>query len=63
MVGDEAEDGFYQFYGWYAAISFLAEDKVWQIDHVTSLPLVACLNHLAYIVDFNNEKEKQMKQK
>jgi hypothetical protein len=62
MVGDdEGETGFYEFYGWYAAISFLAENKVWQIDNVTSLPLVACLNHLTYIVDLNKEKDKQMK--
>jgi hypothetical protein len=60
-LDDEIEVGFYEFYGWYSAISFLAENKVWQIDAVTNLPLVACLNHLAYIVDFNNEKEKELK--
>jgi hypothetical protein len=62
VVDDESENSFGKFWGWYAAISFLAENKVWKIDSITNLSLVACLNHLSYLVDVNNEKEKQIKQ-
>jgi hypothetical protein len=62
VVDDEIENSFGKFWGWYSAISFLAENKIWQIDNVTNLSLVACLNHLSYLVDVNNEKERQIKQ-
>ena len=61
MAEDEAENSFAGFWKWYAAICLLAENKVWQIDNVTNLPAMACFNHLSYLMDLNNEKEKQMK--
>jgi len=62
VVDDENTNSFGKFWGWYAAIAFLAENKVWQIDGVTNLSLMACLNHLSFLVDVNNEKEKLNKQ-
>ena len=62
VVDNENENSFGKFWGWYAAIAFLAENKVWQVDSVTNLSLMACLNHLSYLVDVNNEKEKLNKQ-
>jgi hypothetical protein len=62
VVDDEVENSFGKFWGWYAAISFLAENKIWKIDSITNLSLVACLNHLSFLVDSNKEQEKKIKQ-
>jgi hypothetical protein len=62
VADDEVENSFVGFWKWYAAISFLAENKVWQVDHVTNIPLMAALNHLSFLMDLNKEKEKQMKE-
>jgi hypothetical protein len=51
-----------KFWGWYQAIVLLAENKIWKIDSVTNLPLVACLNHLSWLMDYNNEQEKKIKE-
>jgi hypothetical protein len=58
---DETENSFGKFWGYYQIISTLAQDKVWQIDFVTSLGLTSALNHLSYLIDLNSEKEKQIK--
>ena len=58
----ENTNTFNGYWGWYIAISFLAENKVWKIDNVVSLPLVSALNHLAYLMDYNREEEKKIKQ-
>jgi hypothetical protein len=58
MVDNENTNNFSSYWGWYQAISTLSEDKVWQIDHVVSLPLVLCLNHLSYLIDKNQERER-----
>ncbi len=61
--GEAAQDknSFYGHYGWYHAISQLAENKVWQIDNVVNLTLISALNHLSYLVDLNKEKEREIK--
>lgn len=61
MGDDEIEGGFGQFWKYYIWISQLAEDQVWKIDTITSLPLVVCLNHLAYLMDLRTEQDKQIK--
>jgi hypothetical protein len=59
---DETPNSFNAFWGWYQGINVLAENKIWQIDYVTSLSLVACLNHLSYLMDLNKETERITKQ-
>ena len=59
---NETENDFSKFWGYYQIISVLAEDKVWQIDFVTSLGLTSALNHLSYLTDLNNEKERITKE-
>jgi hypothetical protein len=61
MVDNENENSFSSYWGWYQAISTLAEDQVWEIDNVVSLPLVSCLNHLSYLIDKNQERERLSK--
>jgi len=56
------ENSFASHWGWYSAISSLSENKIWKMDDVSSLPLVMCLNHLSYLMDFNKEQEKLMKE-
>jgi len=36
----------------------LAGDRIKDVDEITNLPLISCLNHLAYLFDLNKEKEK-----
>jgi hypothetical protein len=62
VVDDENQNSMGKFWGWYQAISFLAENKVWKIDSVTNLPLVACLNHLSFLMDYNKQQEEKIKQ-
>lgn len=62
MEGDENQNSFAKHWGWYTAVSKLAEDKVWKINDVVALPLIACLNHLSYIMDVNKEEEKRIKE-
>ena len=59
---NETQNSFGQHWGWYQSISVLSEDRVTEIDRVTSLPLISCLNHLSYLMDLNKEKERIMKQ-
>ena len=61
-VGDENKNTFSSYWGWYSAISALAENKVWLFRDVTSLPLAQALNHIAYLMDFNKEQEKKVKE-
>ena len=62
-VSDDAtENSFSKFWGYYQIISLLAENKVWQIDFVTNLGLTSALNHLSYLTDLNNEKERLIKE-
>jgi hypothetical protein len=56
------ENSFASHWGWYQAISSLSENKIWLFNDVTDLPLVQCLNHLSYLMDFNKEKERIMKE-
>jgi hypothetical protein len=58
---DEVENNFSSFWGWYQALSVLSDDKVWQIDIVSNLPLITCLNHLSYLMDLNKQKEEAIK--
>jgi hypothetical protein len=58
---DEIENSFSSFWGWYQALSFLSNDLVWQIDTVSNLPLITCLNHLSYLMDLNKQKEEAIK--
>lgn len=64
MVVDDDDDksSFAKHWGWYAAISTLAENHIWEIDNVTNLSLISCLNHLAYLMDINQQMEKEIKQ-
>ena len=57
------KDSFSSHWGWYSAVSTLCEEKVWLFDDVSNLSLYQCLNHLSYIKDLNNEREKQMNKK
>jgi hypothetical protein len=57
----EDKNSFHSHYGWYYAISSLAENKIWQVDNVVNVSLVGALNHLSYLVDLNKEKEKEIK--
>jgi hypothetical protein len=57
----QTDSSFSAHWGWYSAISVLSQDKVWEISKVTNLPLVACLNHLAYLIDVAKEKNKKQK--
>jgi hypothetical protein len=59
---DDDTSSFAKHWGWYSAISTLADNKVWVVDDVTNLPLISCLNHLAYIMDLNQQAEKQIKE-
>ncbi len=59
---DDDKSSFAKHWGWYSAISTLADNKVWVVDDVTNLPLISCLNHLAYIMDLNQQAEKQIKE-
>jgi len=61
VEGPEDTTSFSYHWGWYQAISSLAENKVWQIDNVVNLSLISALNHLSYLVDLNKEKEKEIK--
>jgi hypothetical protein len=61
MEDHEDKNSFNDHWGWYHAISSLAENKVWQIDNVVNLTLIGALNHLSYLVDLNKEKEKEIK--
>jgi len=63
VVLDEGNDdiSFGAFFGWYSAISTLAQDDVTKIDKVTEIPLVLALNHLSYMKALNEEKEQQLK--
>jgi hypothetical protein len=56
------ENTFSQFWGYYIWINQLAENKVWKIDSITSLPLILCLNHLSFLSDLRTEQDKAMKQ-
>ena len=62
VADDETENSFIKFWGWYSCISLLAQDKVWKIDSITDLSLITCLNHLSYINDLNQERNKQIKE-
>ena len=59
---NETENSFSSFWGYYQTISFLAENKIWQLDFVTSMGLTSALNHLSYLTDLNNEQERIMKE-
>jgi hypothetical protein len=59
---DKVENTFSQFWGYYIWINQLAENQVWKIDSVTSLPLILCLNHLSFLSDLRTEQDKAMKQ-
>ena len=58
----ENKNSFNAHWGWYHCISSLCEEKVWLIDNVTTLPLYQCLNHLSYLFDINQEKERLTKE-
>jgi len=62
MEDDGNKNTMGKFWGWYQAIVLLAENKVWKIDSVTNLPLVACLNHLSWLMDFNSQQEQKIKE-
>jgi len=62
VVDTEDDTSFSAHWGWYSAISHLSQDKVWEISKVTNLSLVACLNHLAYLIDLDKEKNKKLKE-
>jgi hypothetical protein len=61
-VGNENKNNFSSHWGWYSAVSALAENQVWLFRNVTDLPLAQCLNHIAYLLDFNKEQEKKLKE-
>ena len=56
--GNEDKNNFNAYWGWYSAISTLANDSVFEIDNVVALPLYQCLNHLSYIIDKRQEQER-----
>jgi hypothetical protein len=57
---DEDKNNFSSHWGWYSAISTLCEEQVWRFDDVSNLSLYQCLNHLSYIKDLNQERQKQL---
>ena len=59
---DEEDDvSFGSFYGWYSAISTLANEDVTKIEEVTKISLNLALNHLGYLKALNEERDKQLK--
>jgi hypothetical protein len=60
--GEKTKNNFSAYWGWYSAISSLAENKVWLFRDVTGLPLAQCLNHISYLMDYNKEQEKKIKE-
>ena len=62
IVSDEDDDvSFGSFYGWYTAISTLANEDVTKIEEVTQISLKLALNHLGYLKSLQEEKDKQLK--
>ena len=62
MDDDDDKSSFAKHWGWYSALSTLAENKVWVVDSITTLSHISCLNHLTYLMDINQQAEKQAKE-
>ena len=56
---NEDKNNFGEFWGWYAIISRLAEDRIWLFNEITNLPLISCLNHVSYIYDVNQQRKQE----
>jgi hypothetical protein len=62
VLSEEDDDvSFGSFYGWYSAISSLANEDITKIEEVTKISLNLALNHLGYLKSLADEKDKQLK--
>jgi hypothetical protein len=60
---DEGDDSqsFASFWSWYIAINELAKDDITKIPEVVKTPLVSVLNHLSYMKDVSDIREREMR--
>lgn len=58
---DSDGDSFAKFWGWYIAIVELAKEDITKIPQVVEIPLTAVLNHLSYLHDINQIKERELR--